>query len=256
MNKPTYLCIKWGTKYPSSYVNKLYNAINKFSKIDFDFICMTDDFVGIDENVIKKPLPNTGLDESIMDAKKGGETWRKIGIFQKENYGNIENDIIFLDLDVVIMSDLTPLFKQNSGKFIVIQDWMEKQRKDMFLQFRPVSGNTSVFRFNPKKHEKVFLNYKNNQHKILEKYRIEQQYVTDYLKQDTCFWDKVSVQSFKRSCRRIFPFNLFMEPKKPNSECKILVFHGHPLPEEAIKGFTKTNIFKRNVPTTWLKKYW
>lgn len=255
-NKPTYLCIKWGTKYPASFVNKLFLAIEKYSKVDFDFICMTDDFSGIDKRVILQNLPKTGLDEKLMDAKKGGETWRKVGIFQKENYSNINNDIIFLDLDVVIMGDLTPLFNFNPGKFTVIEDWMERQRKNCFLQFRAVSGNTSVFKFNPKKHENVFLNYKKNQTSVLEKYRIEQQYVTDFLKQDMVFWQKNTIQSFKRSCRRIFPLNLFMQPKIPSKECKILVFHGHPLPQEAIDGYNKTSVFKKSLPTTWLGKYW
>ncbi len=43
-------CVKIGKKYPSIYVNKLYNAVKKQS--DNDFICFTDDPSDIDPDVI------------------------------------------------------------------------------------------------------------------------------------------------------------------------------------------------------------
>ena len=59
---------------------------------------------------------------------------------------------------------------------------------------------------------------------------------------------------FKRNCCYLFPLNLFLTPLKPD-DMRILVFHGYPLPNQAIKGYKK-NIFKSSKPCKWLSKYW
>ena len=37
------LCLKHGSKYDSSYVNKLYTACKKHCSLDFNFYCATED---------------------------------------------------------------------------------------------------------------------------------------------------------------------------------------------------------------------
>ena len=37
------LCMKWGTLYPASYVNRLFHAVSANLSGPFRFICLTDD---------------------------------------------------------------------------------------------------------------------------------------------------------------------------------------------------------------------
>ncbi len=253
MTIPNFLCIKWGTKYGAEYVNRLYRGVSTYTKGDFRFVCLTDNEEGIEDGVEVYPLPVTLFDEEAMDAKAGGATWRKVGLFQP-NLADLNGDTIFLDLDIVIMGDLSPFFAYNPEKFVVIQDWLEKRRASYMPWRNGKVGNTSVFRFNPKKHKTVYEHFEKNQIWALENFRIEQQYVSWAVGDDISFWKSEWVHSFKRSCRPVFPLNHLVSPKEPKG-AKILVFHGHPLPEEAINGY-KNGLFKSVLACLWLKKYW
>ena len=47
----------------------------------------------------------------------------------------------------------------------------------------------------------------------------------------------------------------FKEPREP-WECKILVFHGRPNPDQAYNGFMGKGGLRYVKPTKWLDKYW
>ena len=42
------ICLKWGDRYGSDYVNKLYRGILRNTKYQVDFICYTENEEGID----------------------------------------------------------------------------------------------------------------------------------------------------------------------------------------------------------------
>ena len=70
------ICVKFGTKYDSQYVNKLYHDIRSCSKSEFKFYCYTDDRTGIDKEInIIDPLPKPTL--------KG--VWNKLRLFDSQN---------------------------------------------------------------------------------------------------------------------------------------------------------------------------
>ncbi|MEM8670026.1 MAG: hypothetical protein AAGG48_21040 [Planctomycetota bacterium] len=246
------LCIKWGTKYGSEYVNRLYHGVEKNLSQPFRFICLTEVPDGIDRRVDVQPLPETPFDEAAFDAKKGGETWRKVGLF-KPGLADLDGDTLFLDLDLVLTGSLDDFFTYEPGRFCVIQDWLEKRRSWMPGRDGRV-GNTSVFRFNPQQHVRVYDHFVDHQSEVLENFRIEQQYVSDALSDDLAFWPERWVRSFKRHCRPIFPMNMIQAPQEP-SEMRILAFHGYPLPQQAIDGYS-ASVFKSTKPAKWLAHYW
>ena len=45
------VCVKWGNKYPSIYVNVLKNMVARHTSVTYQFTCLTDDPNGIDEDV-------------------------------------------------------------------------------------------------------------------------------------------------------------------------------------------------------------
>ncbi len=246
------LCIKWGTRYGSEYVNRLYHGVKRNLQLPFRFLCLTENTQGIEPQVETHPLPQTPFDEAAFDAKRGGETWRKIGLFQP-GLANLRGDILFLDLDLVITGNLDDLFTYRPGKFCIIHDWLEKRRAWMPGRHGLV-GNTSVFRYNLEHHACVYTDFEKNQRSILDQFRIEQQYVSHALADQMEFWPSKWIQSFKRNCLPMFPLNLMRQPFKPTGS-RILVFHGRPFPDQAIEGH-QGGLFRSSRPAPWLRDYW
>lgn len=248
----TILCIKWGTKYGSQYVNRLYRGVARNIAGPFRFVCLTEDSSGIERGVEVYPLPVTPFDEEAFDSRKGGETWRKVGLLQP-GLADLSGDTLFLDLDIVITGSIDPFFDYHPGQFCVIQDWLERRRR--FLPGRDGRvGNTSVFRFSPERHRIAYDRFVEDQYKVLNSFRIEQQYMSAALKDDMEFWPHEWVCSFKRSCRPLFPLNHFVTPRQPEA-MRILVFHGFPLPDQAIAGY-RGGLLKSTLPAPWIESYW
>jgi hypothetical protein len=248
----TVLCIKWGMKYGYDYVNRLYGSVCRNLDGPFRFVCLTDNARKIHPGVEIRPLPVTPFDEDEFDSRKGGETWRKVGLFQPGLAG-LKGDTLFLDLDVVITGPLDRFFEYKPGSFCVIQDWLEHRRRWLPGRDGRV-GNTSVFRFNPKRHCVAYERFAADQLKVLNSFRIEQQYISDALDHDMFFWPSEWVRSFKRSCRPYFPLNHFVTPYQPEN-MSVLAFHGYPLPDQAIDGY-RGGLIKTTLPAPWLEAHW
>ncbi len=51
------ICIKWGDRYSSDYVNKLFSMVDRNITLSYQFHCLTDSDKGIDSriNILKIP---------------------------------------------------------------------------------------------------------------------------------------------------------------------------------------------------------
>ena len=108
------VCIKWGKKFGVEYVNKLYNAVQRNLSLKHRFICLTDDAEGIVAGVETFDIPRADL--KIC--------WNKLALFDRGIH-NIEGQILFLDLDVVIVKPIDDLFLfQPESKFVSIKEWV------------------------------------------------------------------------------------------------------------------------------------
>ena len=118
-------------------------------------------------------------------------------------------------------------------------------------------GNSSVFRFDIGKHADVLKYFEENRFQIRKQFRNEQAYLSYAMMKKGIlkYWDKKWCVSFKRHCLKKFPINYFKAPELPK-DAKILIFHGHPNPEEAFKGFTSKFGFRHVKPTLWLNDFW
>ena len=125
------LCMKWGTKYGPEYVNRLYAMVRRHLRGDFGFVCLTDRSEGIRAEVMCRPIPPLDLPPGIPERG-----WNKLTTFAADLHG-LSGTALFLDLDVVIVGDITPLFEA-PGEFLIIHDWKRPWR---------VTGNSSVYRW-------------------------------------------------------------------------------------------------------------
>ena len=51
------VCVKWGNKYISQYVNVLKSMINRHTTLPFQFHCFTEDPKGLDVDINVIPFP-------------------------------------------------------------------------------------------------------------------------------------------------------------------------------------------------------
>ena len=67
MSKVNIVCMKWGDKFPATYVNKLYAMVSRNLTLPFRFVCFTDDSKDIRSEVEIKDIPGLNLPENIPE---------------------------------------------------------------------------------------------------------------------------------------------------------------------------------------------
>ena len=85
------LCVKWGNKYDDSYVLRLRNMCERHLP-PHEFVCITE-----------APVDGVQCNPLVCDL---ASWWQKNGLFQP---GLFPGQNLYIDLDVVITSDLSPL---------------------------------------------------------------------------------------------------------------------------------------------------
>ncbi len=233
------ICMKWGTKFPAEYVNRLYRMVQRNLTLPHRFICFTDDSGGIAKGVEVKPLPP-------MDLPPGKERgWRKLSTFQKP-LADLEGKVLFLDLDILILNNIDDFFTY-PGDFCIIHDWLRPSR---------ITGNSSVYRFEAGAHPEVLRYFIENIDAVKASHRHEQSYLSAKINEISklTYWPADWCVSFKRHCLPPFPQSLWKVPQPPKN-AKILVFHGSPTPQDAINGKIRGPL-RFLKPTPWIAKYW
>jgi len=99
--------VKWGSRYSSDWVNKLYNMVSRNIKQEFTFYCLTEDPTGLSSNINIIELP----EDNDLEV-----WWNKMYLFKI----NSSNKKIYFDLDVVIHDSIEPILQLDSStpKFI------------------------------------------------------------------------------------------------------------------------------------------
>jgi hypothetical protein len=114
-------------------------------------------------------------------------------------------------------------------------------------------GNSSVFRFLPGQHDEVLPRFHANTAEVRGRFRNEQEYLSASAGALT-WWPEEWCRSFKRHCMYPFPVSLFRTPRQPPG-VRILVHHGFPKPEEALRGSCRSFGLRYTRPTPWLAEY-
>lgn len=242
------ITLKWGDRYGPEYVNILHRAVRKHLKGPFEFHCCTEKPEGLDPEIRVIPFPpDPGL-------KRGWPDVLAKLVITRDGFGGLEGPTLFLDLDVAIMDDMEPFFTYKPGKYCIIHNWASGLRS--LTGKRPAVGNSSVFRFEAGKSNEIYETFMREIHRAEDCsiFNTEQAFLT-YAMKEAHWWPEEWCRSYKRFCRPIFPLNLILSPKPP-SKCRILVFHGQPDPDHAIRGFRGRKIHHRIKPAPWIETYW
>jgi len=234
------LCMKWGTKYGPEYVNRLYGMVARHLRGPFRFVCLTDRTDGVRPEVECQPIPDLALPNGIPERG-----WKKLTTFEADLHG-LQGTALFLDLDVVIVDDVTPFF-EHPGEFLIIHDWKRPWR---------VTGNSSVYRFRIGAHADVLARFRAEQAQLRARLRNEQAYLSEVLHEQgkLAYWPAEWCRSYKYHCIPRWPTNYWRTPVVPQG-ARIIVFHGEVNPPDALAG--RRNRVGRYVrPAPWIARHW
>jgi len=238
------VCMKWGKKYPASFVNKLYGMVSRNVSGDFRFVCLTDDANGIRQEVECLSCPEINIDHPNRNLP-----WRKISLWG-DKPANLSGDWLFLDLDVVITSSIDNLFSYCPEKtFIVMYNWNQPGKN---------IGNTSVYRFRVASHTYLLNNLLKDPAGIFSEFPNSQTYISRSI-QEITFWPEEWCILFKIQCIPPMPQRWWKAPFLP-ATAKVVAFPGSPNPDEALDGTWPCKWhkkwYKHILPAKWVGEYW
>lgn len=236
------ICMKWGKAYTARDVNVLHRMVERNLSLPYRFVCFTDDANGLDAGIEAFPLPELRVPEHLQR-----EAWRKLGTFSNP-LADLRGTALFLDLDLVIVDRLEPFF-EHEGEFCIIHNWTHPQR---------IVGNSSVYRFPVGELAWIVDKYHEDPMGARERYRNEQAFLSHQLVDaghTLNYWPADWCISFKKHCMPHRLLAPFLVPKRPLTGTRIVVFHGHPKPDEAIRGEWPGR-WRKMRPTPWIAEYW
>jgi len=216
------VCLKFGNKYDSTYVNRLYNMVKRNLTIDYEFVCFTENPEGIDPEIKIQDLP-------VTPAVTGW--WYKPFFFNPKL--PIQGTILYLDLDVVVFNNIDHLFTWREGEFCIIRDFNRMVVKN-YQKF-----NSSVFRLDVGQHAEVYKKFILDPRTNSRRFHGDQDWIRYIIREDFHYWPEEWIQSYKWEMRgkprmdskprgyRDFQIN---GDPKIHPDTSIAVFHGDPNP--------------------------
>ncbi len=230
--------MKWGTKYPASYVRTLRGMVSRHLAQPHRFVCVTDDDAGLADDMECLDLPAVPIETN--GPERG---WLKLGLFSPQ-VAALADRVLYLDLDVVITGDLSPLVA-TSEPMTIMQD-----------RRRPAIGNSSVMSYDPSVFRMILEEYVADPKHARASVRHEQTWISHIAQRENklTFFPRVWCVSFKYDCAYTPPLSAMLTPRLPD-DARVVVFHGVPEPSQAVSpSWTKWYRPLRGAP--WIRHHW
>lgn len=116
---PTVVTFKWKPKtkyrsvFTSQHVNTLAKMVRRYYPALERFVCLTDDPKGLDPRLVEPlPLWNDYADVVSPHGAHQPSCYRRLKLFQPGIESLLGPRFVALDLDTVVVGDLTPLFER------------------------------------------------------------------------------------------------------------------------------------------------
>ena len=245
------LCMKWGTLFPSDYVNVLFNACRKAITGTFRFVCLTDDSEGFVDGVEAFPIPEIGL---TPDQWYTAGVWPKLALYVADLHG-LRGRCLFVDLDMVVLRGLDEMFEQEAA-FVGIDvgaGWWPGK-----AGWGASELGTGVFAFDLGQQTQILEAFQSDMAGSMTRFKNEQEFVEAYAR-GLGYRPDGWVISFKRWLRRPMGVDLFLPPKSPPETTKIVAFHGDPRPIALVSeraGFWDRFPHMGHGQVAWVRDYW
>lgn len=236
MNNIHVICLKWGTKYSSEYVNNLFAAIRRHSTIPINLYCFTDDANGITiPNIKILPLPENNLEG----------WWNKLYLFSKDLPIPAGEKIVFFDLDTLVTSNIDDILLFEPNSLVVLRDFYTGLAKS-------VQGNDNIgsglMMWTHGNYQYVWDQFIEDPKSAMQEVHPhgDQRWIQKVVEQRT-YWQDIfpdRIVSFKVHCRQGLPV-----------QASIVCYHGEPNIPDSITNTTKSWKWILS-PAPWVKNHW
>lgn len=230
MNKLTVICVKFGEVYSREYVERLRNMVSRHLTVPYEFVCLTDDIVPIN-NVRSIILPTKSYNKGW---------WYKLHLFDPSL--PIDGPVLYFDLDVVIHANIDKLLPTNN-RFNGIRDFNRK--------FNPKlnSLNSSAMAWVHGQQSDIWDNFVASPHAAF-KLHGDQDWIWKVANKRITFWEDAWIRSYKWEIRERSEITIidgkrnFIQQKldiEIEDQCCLSVFHGEPKPHEVTDPYVIEN---------------
>ena len=250
----TVVCIRWGSAYGADYVNRLHRAVMRNVARPTRFVAFTDPVDGLAPGIDARPLPGLHLPPGLKPGP-----WRKLALWAADlggasggqDPGDLQGDLLFLDLDVLVTGPLDPLFDHAPGQLVLVRNPTQGRREGV--------GNSSVMRYRAGSAPHLVTDFEADAVAMSHRFDNEQIYVTRASRLPVAFWPEDWCPSFKHRLLPPWPVYLFRAPALP-AAARVVVFTGHPRPDEALAGRWPAKWYKKFYrslpPVPWVAEHW
>jgi len=219
-------CVWIPPKYDISYIEKLYNSVKRNLTQPFNFYCLTTR----PEEINNSDIISIALEKDIMFEVGNKGWWYKSNLFDKHEWNG---QVLYLDLDTVVMGSLDKFFEWEVGKFRICQDFNRH-----FQSEYPIS-NSSVMAFEANAYTNFYKEFQEEKVKNVKRYRGDQDWLTKILGKSKCWWPKEWAMSYKwevlKGGLKFVGTDQYNEDGTMlHKDTSILVFHGRPNPGEVL----------------------
>lgn len=246
------LCMKWGTLFSADYVNVLHSACRHYLKTPFRFVCLTDNNADLSEGIEVLPIPEIGCTPEMWHHG----AWPKLSVFAPEIGSMRSGRVLFIDLDTVVCSDMEPFFTY-PAPFVGI-DTSDNWRPGRVPGGPGALLGTGVFAFNLGTQVQILRRFQADPSAAFRKAKLEQVWAQEHV-DSLEYWPQDWVISFKRWLRQPIGLDLFLPPKEPPAQTKMVAFHGNPRPAALLmpgrNRWDKLPRFGRG-QVAWMASYW
>jgi hypothetical protein len=201
-----YVCVWTGDKYSSDYVRILYRSLQRKTLVT-NFYCITDRDEEFQPEI-----------KVIKLNKSDDSWWNKLQIFNIDQ--PLPDKVMYLDIDIVILQDLEPMWNLDYDRMISIQDFHPRDA------YRTQWMNSSVMLFDRKKCDFIWKEYVKNSSAWQKRFPGDQNYITHILEDKFERWPHNWCQSWK--------WDIDNPKRGLDPACKIAVMHGRPKPHELL----------------------
>jgi hypothetical protein len=217
-------CVIHSNKYDWTYVERLYNMVNRHSEVKVNFHVYTEHDRSVPPHMIKHCLEDW---PGVSGPKKSW--WYKLHMFNPEHHAG---PLLYFDLDCVILRDITWIARLGTDRFWSLRDFK-------YLQSDVINKvNSSVMWWDTRKFNYVWDKFNQaDVHKTVRQYHGDQDFIEATVAyQDRRYLEDRYFQSYRWQVADGGMDFRTKHPKYPGTgsnisgDCAVIVFHGDPKP--------------------------
>jgi hypothetical protein len=232
------ITVKIGTKYNSTYVNRVFDMCNKHITYPFTFLCYTDDKEGLNPNVQVIPF---------IDNKLKPIVHNKLFLFSKEIEDQICSSFprLFFDIDIVIKDNIDKLcehaFFTTEPLGVINASWKQHTKKEIEnVNLHQINSSCMIWK--PYANVNIWKKYVSDKQYYMSKYDkgMDAYLVHEHNIKGTLPENLFRSYIFGIPTKYLRPITAFNHYKRVQDSFPIVLFNG-PCTEEDVISFINSN---------------